>query len=229
MDELEILHAQEKKAREAVRTAESACEILSLDSTTSEKQRTRANDILTKKRVHLEDVEEKVAEVKERQKSAKKTYRIKATEIFKQCQYVEEQRLEQIRETLLDFIQAINTQKYSGEFNDIFDGLTKKITTQQNSFDDLLFWAKNYGIESRLIKSSTLPEIAENTNESRTAKKSSNQHQAIVENDTEEEEPSAAVSSTIPVKTKARRPKTTATIEKKNEPSTTTNNVLNRV
>jgi hypothetical protein len=228
-DELEILHAQEKKAREAVRTAESAYEILVLDPTTSDKHRARATDILTKKRVQLEEIEEKVAETKDRQKSAKKTYRIKATEIFKQCQYVEEERLEQIRETLLDFIQAINTQKYSGEFNDIFDGLNKKVTTQQNSFDDLLFWAKTYGIENRLTKSLKLTEDGENTVESRTTKKSTNQHKSIVENDTDEDEPSAAVSSTTPAKTKPKRPKSMATIEKKNEPSITTNNVLNRV
>ena len=47
-------------------------------------------------------------------------------EIFKQCQYLEEERLEQIRETLLDFIQAMYTPKYSSELTDIFDGLTKE-------------------------------------------------------------------------------------------------------
>jgi hypothetical protein len=232
-DELENLYAQVKKAREAVRSADSAYEALELDTTTSEKQLARANDIQTKKRAILADIEEKLTETKEKQKKVQKAYRIKATEIFKQCQSVEEERLEQIRETLLDFIQAMYTQKYAVELNDIFEGLTKKIITQQDSFDDLLFWARTYGIEDKLTKSRKLTsndnnDDGENIIESRTTKKSTH-HQSIMENDADEEEPSAAVSSTSQTKTRIKR-KGTATTDKKNtsinEPSTT---MLNHV
>ena len=58
-DELEILYTQEKKAREAVRNAESACEILELDPSTSEKQQIRANDNRSKKRALLADILQK--------------------------------------------------------------------------------------------------------------------------------------------------------------------------
>jgi hypothetical protein len=242
-DELETLYTQEKKVREAVRSADSACEILELDPTTSDKQRTRASDVQTKKRALLSDIERKVAETKEKQKIAQKTYRIKASEIFKQCQSVEEERLDQIRETLLDFIQAMYTQKYSMELTDIFDGLTAKITTQQNSFDDLLFWAKTYGIENKLTKSLKLPandnnnDDEENISESRTTKKSTkheteknDKHQSILENDADEEEPSTVLSNTTPARIKVKRTKTT---DKKNtnttEPSTTHNKMLNHV
>ncbi len=228
--ELERLCTQEKKAREAVRNADSACEILELDPTTSEKQLARANDVQTKKRALLTDIEQKIIETKERQKVAQKAYRIKATEIFKQCQYVEEERLEQMRETLLDFIQAMYTQKYASELTDIFEGLTNKITTEQNSFDDLMFWAKTYGIENKLTKSLTFAVNDEDENiiESRPTKKSTHH-----ENDAEEDEPSAATSSTTPAKTKIKRTRNTTTVDKKNinttEPSTTNNNMLNHV
>jgi len=241
-DELERLCTQEKKAREAVHAADSACEILELDPTTSEKQRARANDIQTKKQTILDDIEQKLAETKAKQKAAQKTYRIKATEIFKQCQYVEEERLEQIRETLLDFIQAMYTQKHSMELTDIFEGLTTKITTQQNSFDDLLFWAKTYGIENKLTKALTSTinanDDGENIIESRTIKKSTHRdiekndkHQPIMDNDADEEEPSAAISSTTPAKTKVKRTKNATTTDKKNtiEPFTTNNTMLNHV
>ncbi len=238
-NELETLYSQEKKAREAVRTADSACEILELDPTTSEKQRARANDVQTKKRAHLADIQQKVAESKKRQKQAQKTYRSKATEIFKQCQYVEEERLEQMRETLLDFIQVMYTPKCSVELTGIFDGLTKKITTQQNSFDDLLFWATTYGIESKLTKALTLPvhdsdeEEEEEMIESRSSKKSSHRETEKHDADEEEEEPSAAISSTTPAKTKVKRTRSTAAADKKNttatEPSTTNYTVLNHM
>ena len=215
--ELEVLCTQEKKARDALRTADSACEILDLDPTISEKQRARAYDVQMKKRALLKNLEEKVDELKETHKIAQKTYRIKATEIFKQCQYVEEERLDQMRETLLDFIQTMYTSKYSTELNQIFEGLTMKITTQQNSFDDLLFWAKTYGIDNKLTVSVD-DEEEEDITESRTTKNRST---------VDEEEPSATV------KTKVKRTKSTAIVDKKNtngtEPSATNNTVLNHV
>jgi len=152
-DELDNLEHQQRKAREAVRAADCAVEILELDPTTPEKQLQRAIDVQTKKRTILTDINEQLSDVKRRHKQAQKTYRKKATEIFQQCQYLEEERLEQIRETLLDFIQAMYSTKYAMDVTDLFDGLAKKITTQQNSFDDLIFWAKTYGIENKLTKS----------------------------------------------------------------------------
>lgn len=234
-NELETLRNQENKARDALRTADSACEILELDPTTNDKQRLRANDVQTKRRTQVADIEKKIAEATDRQKAAKKTYRTKATEIFKQCQYVEEERLEQMRETLLDFIQAMCTPKYTEELKEVFDGLTKKITTQQNSFDDLLFWARTYGIESKLTKSMTLPHVDNDDNEtSQVAKKTSTRengrHSSHPEHDIEEEDPSAALSNTTPAKAKVKRTRSALTTEKKTEPSTThNNNVLNQV
>jgi len=249
-DELESLRTQEKKARDALRTADSACEILELDPTTTEKQRARANDTQTKKRTALTEIEEKLVETKEKHRIAQKTYRTKATEIFKQCQYVEEERLDQIRETLLDFIQAMHTPKYSSELNQIFASLATKITTQQNSFDDLLFWAQTYGIDNKLTKSLTLS-ANEHDNENgnatitRSTKKSNHHevdltkstshekyHSAVENNDDDDDEPSAPISNTV--KRKVKRTRSTAAADKKTthtiEPSTTNiNTVLNRV
>jgi len=163
-------------------------------------------------------------------------------EIFKQCQFAEEERLEQIRETLLDFIQAMYTQKYTSDLHQIFENLSTKITTQQNSFDDLIFWAKSYGIENKLTKSLTFTtndnDDEETIIKSRSTKKSTSQekhdkHPSVVEKETDEEEPSVAISTTIPTKTRIRRTKTTLNTDKKNthtiEPSTTNHHVLNHV
>jgi hypothetical protein len=231
-DELEILSTQEKKARDALRTADSACEILELDPTISEKQRARATDVQTKKRTILNDIEEKLVETKDRYKAAQKVYRSKATEIFKQCQYVEEERLDQIRETLLDFIQAVYRPKYSSELSEIFDGLTTKITTQQNSFDDLMFWAKTYGIENKLTKSlvfTTNEDDEEESlvTESRPTKKTTNHEKE--KNNVDDEEPSAAISTTTSVKPKVKKPKSTAVPDKKNTNSNEPSSVLNQV
>ena len=238
-DELETSRQQETKARDALRTADSACEILELDPTTNDKQRARANEVQTKRRNQLADIEKKIIDMESRHKTAQKTYRTKATEIFKQCQYVEEERLEQMRETLLDFIQAMYTQKYAEQLKEIFDGLTKKITTEQNSFDDLLFWAKTYGIQNKLTKSMTLP-LAD-TDEIETTpvvtKKSTTRengkHSTHTENDIDEDISSTTLTNNTPMKAKVKRTRSATATEKKtlhsNEPSTTHNNVLNHV
>lgn len=249
-DELETLQAQEKKVREALRTADSVCEILELDPTASEKQRTRASDLQTKKQLLLEDVQGQIEQTKAKHRSAQKTYRTKALEIFKQCQHVEEERLEQTRETLLDFILAMHPSSYSSSLNKIFEGLTHKITTQQNSFDDLIFWAKAYGIESKLTKSvtSNLSETEEDEQEqeidTRTKKKpvplDSEKTKAVHREkhpsvpaapEEDDEEPSAPISTTnAPGKVRPKRTKHVSVVEKKNgthtEPATHVNNTI---
>ncbi|CAF0718291.1 unnamed protein product [Adineta steineri] len=245
-DELETLRTQEKKAQDALHTAESACEILELDPTTTEKQLIRANENQTKKRTILNDIEDKILDTKEKYKAAQKTYRKRATEIFKQCQFIEEERLDQMRETLLDFIQAMYTQKYATDLNQIYENVSTKITTHQNSFDDLVFWAKSYGIENKLTKSlkfkkndsddedeEEAEEEEEKVIESRSTKKSirheiekNDKHSTVINNNVDNEEPLAT-------KTKLKRTKTIGTTDKKNtnatEPSVMNNTILNQV
>ena len=240
-DELGTLRVQQKKARDALRSADCACEILELDPTTSEKQLARAMDIRAKKRATVELLDERIAGTKDKQKSTQKAYRTRATEIFKQCQSAEEERLEQMRETLLDFIQAMHTPKYSSELDQLFQGLTSKITTEQNSFDDLLFWAKTYGIGSKLSKSVTVDSSAsddeddddsdEKKVESRPVKKSVDAEQGRAKtsardrqhaNDPDDDEPSAAYSTTPSAK--AKRTKVVSPTDRKD-----VSGVLNRV
>ncbi|CAF4815982.1 unnamed protein product [Rotaria sp. Silwood1] len=79
--------------------------------------------------------------------SRKEAYRKEAKEIFSQCQQIEKQRLEQIREILLVFTQTMHVRNYVSEIEQIYDELISNITTQQNSLEDLAFWAKTYGID----------------------------------------------------------------------------------
>ena len=151
-DELKLLRNQLEKAREIVRSAESACEILDLDPTTTDKQRQRSKDILERKKSKVADIKDRIDQLKERQSSVENTYQIKATEIFQECQHVEEERLEQIRETLLDFIQAAHPSDSSSKLQEIFDKLNQKVTNEQNSFDDIVFWAKTYGVDDKLTR-----------------------------------------------------------------------------
>ncbi|CAF2065965.1 unnamed protein product [Rotaria magnacalcarata] len=243
-NQLETLRSLHKKAREALRTAESACEILHLDPTATDKQLTRADDVKERKRESLNDIDEKISEMKVKYKSAQKIYRKRATEIFRQCESVEEERLDHIRETLLDFLETMDTSKYSNKVEQIFTDIKDKVTKQQNSFDDRVFWAKSYGIENKLTKSLTLAsngDDAENDSiiiESRANKKKidhetekNDRRQSVVERVADDEEASAAINSTIPAKTKVKRTKSITNTDKKTttEPSTINNTVLNQV
>lgn len=151
-DELKSLTTQLERARELVRTAESNCEAVDLDTMASKKQRQKFHEALERRRFQLEEIEKKIIRTKEKEKSAEKVYRKKATDIFKRCQFLEEERLDRIRETLLDFVQSMHTSHWKENLEEIYKKLNDKITTNQNSFDDLMFWAKNYGIQEKISR-----------------------------------------------------------------------------
>ncbi|CAF1211594.1 unnamed protein product [Rotaria sordida] len=101
----------------------------------------------SKYEIELKRLETKMKNVEEIYVNTKETYRKKAKEIFSQCQEIEKQRLEQIREILLVFIQTMHIRNNVSEIEKIYDELISNITTQQNSLEDLVFWANTYGID----------------------------------------------------------------------------------
>lgn len=236
--ELDALFVQEKKALETVQAAESTCEILELDVNPNEKYIARAREAQKKKRLVLKDIQRQIEKAKEKVKAAQKVYRRRAKEIFKESQSVEEERLDHIRETLLDFIQAIHPTMYSKRLDEIIQKISERITKHQNSFDDLLFWAETYGVDKKSTNNtvSTISEsdeeinddeeeeesLTENLPENRAQRKSHSNHRD------QEAQRKNDVNNISPPVTKTRRK--TNSEKKVNEPATQLNNsLLNQV
>ncbi|CAF3285625.1 unnamed protein product [Rotaria sp. Silwood2] len=135
------------RAEQSLLNANRAVEKVIHDESSNERKRFNKSDTQIKCENQLKQLKEKVAHAEQNLDNTKQTYRKRAKQIFAQCQQVEEQRLEQIREILLMFTQTIHLQKYAPEIEQVYEELISNISTQQNSLEDLAFWAKMYGIE----------------------------------------------------------------------------------
>jgi hypothetical protein len=143
-DKLEKLREQEKKAQDALRDAKMQCQNLELNEMTSESKQTRANDHLEKKRSEIQTIKDKIARTEKEYNQEREIYRKKATEIYKQCRELEKERLDQIQNILIQFIEAIHSSEYSNEQDALYEDLLSNIKSQQDSLIDLDFWAHTY-------------------------------------------------------------------------------------
>lgn len=136
LDKLEQLRTKEKKAMDAIQNGSVEFENLKLDSTRNAKQD------------KLQDIQEDIVIAEESRRKKEAIYVEKATAIFKQCQELEKERLDQIEETLIAFIQVVHPSPYSTALVTIYEKLLLNIKTQQNSIEDLNYWAETYGVHT---------------------------------------------------------------------------------
>ncbi|CAF4551965.1 unnamed protein product, partial [Didymodactylos carnosus] len=128
-----------------LKKADSVHEIISSNITTTEVQRKRSIDMQTKRRGSVNKINEQIQLHEDDYSRALKTYRKKAKLIFQECQKEESNRLDLIKETLLNFCQAIQIEDQN-ELNKIYLDLAQHIQIKQNSWNDILYWAQSYGI-----------------------------------------------------------------------------------
>ncbi|CAF1321439.1 unnamed protein product [Adineta steineri] len=214
-DLLEKLHEQEKQAKQALHEADVQCENLGLDPTASKNKVTRAKDTQEKRQYELEDIQEKITRTEKDYDREQEIYREKGIEIYKECRDYEKERLDQIRETLLEFSLAAHSSEYCDEQNTLFDDLIEHIDAKQNSIEDLDFWAQTYHIDYKTkSKSSETTDDAQRKpkksqkNEAHTPTEENTQQKTIVPDDNKEE-------STV--KTKSKKTKTSTSTEKKRD------------
>ena len=147
-DKLERLRNDEKVAQEAVREAKAKYQCLELNETTNKNELSKAHDRLEKKESKLQAIQTRIARTDEEYRQAQETYRRKATKIYEQCRDLEEERLNQIRETLIEFNRAIHSAEYSTEQNAMYENLLVTIESGQKTLVDLDFWKRTYRVGS---------------------------------------------------------------------------------
>ncbi|CAF2819933.1 unnamed protein product [Rotaria sp. Silwood2] len=144
---LDKLRDQIHRIEQTILNADKNFEKMSNDEVTNEKNLMKKSIIHTKYETELKRIEAKMKKAEEIYINTKQEYRKKAKEIFSQCQQIEKQRLEQIREILLVFIRTMHIRNYVSEIEKIYDELITNIIIQQNPLADLIFWAHTYGID----------------------------------------------------------------------------------
>jgi chromosome segregation ATPase len=147
-EKLQKLQNDEKEAQEAVREAKAKCQNLELNETSSKSELSKVHDRLEKKEGKLQAIQTRITRTEDEYRQAQETYRRKATGIYQQCRELEEERLNQIRETLIAFNRAIHSTEYSNKQNDIYENLLATIESGQKTLVDLDFWKRTYRVES---------------------------------------------------------------------------------
>ena len=159
-DKLRGLRNDKKNIEEAIRETEAKLENLKLDETTGKNELFKAQNRLEKKESKLETTQKRIDRTEGEYEQAKLTYRKRATEIYQQCRKLEDERLDQIRKTLIAFSRAIHTTEYSNGQNEMYNSLVSAIQSEQNIRDDLDFWAKEYHVTG--LPQRALSETGEN-------------------------------------------------------------------
>jgi hypothetical protein len=216
-DKLEKLREQEKKAQDALLQAQIECQNLELNETSSKSKIFKAKDRLEQRQTDLEEIKEKVTRTEDEYHQEQKTYRQKALEIYHDCRELEAERLDQIREILIAFNQAIHSSDYSTEQNTMYEKVLSTIESEQKTLVDLDFWAQTYHVNtlSRSISAETNEndENSESQKPKKTHKNETTTLTTIVENtiqpvaETEEDQSVADKPTTTQGKGKQRKKK----------------------
>ncbi|CAF4501544.1 unnamed protein product, partial [Didymodactylos carnosus] len=130
--------------RENLARVDDALEVLSHDSTKSDKKRAA---LVTKQSDRVACIKKAVKQIKllkNKRDQEEILWRQKAKLIFDECQKQEVKRLDLMKKTLLDFTQAMQI-KDQQTVDHIYLTLAKDIQTKQNSKTDVEWWAKVYG------------------------------------------------------------------------------------
>ena len=144
--QLTRVREQEQQAQTSLAKAKAAYQSLKDDESTSEQKLTQARDRRQEKRDDLKRIQNEITRVENDQAKEQEVYREKAMKIYEQCRILEQERLDLIRQTLIDFIRAYYSTEYTLKQNTIYEELLVNIESQQNTSKDLDFWAKTYKV-----------------------------------------------------------------------------------
>jgi hypothetical protein len=199
---LEKLHEQEEKAQRALHNANTRYENLSLDSTVSKTKLLNAHEHQKKKRKDLNEINADISRAEKEYNEEQNIYYEKATGIYHQCRELEKERLDHIKQMLIGFLRVAHTSQYSAEYNAIFEDLITTIEIQQNSIEDLNFWARTYHVDTLTTTNDdndvdTFPESPTTVRKTRTSRQIETENDITTVESITEQEQSLADTTTI--------------------------------
>ena len=137
---------EKKKADKSLLDARIECQNLELDETSSKSKLSKANDRMEKKQRELQTIDEKLTRAQDDLHLEEKIYYDKALEIYEKCREYEAERLNLIRQTLIEYLHAIYSTEYASNQDTIYEKLLATIESQQDTQADLDFWAEVYHV-----------------------------------------------------------------------------------
>lgn len=198
-DQLKDLNKQFKSVEKSLHEARIQQQNLQLNDTTSKNKQIDADIKVETKEKELQSTQDRLTEAEKTLKHERETYQGEAKNIYEQCRELEEERLNQIRQTLLDFINAIHSSDFSTEQDSLYEKLLADIESQQSTLNDLDFWARTYHVS---IPQKSISRIEEHDEKDATqsTKKSPDSTRSVTEST--EEDLSSADKTTTTTSTK---------------------------
>ncbi|CAF3522542.1 unnamed protein product [Rotaria sp. Silwood1] len=105
-----------------------------------------AQENRTKLQEKLKSIREKIARAEKECSRQQEIYRKSAIDIYQRCRRLEKERLDLIRKTLIKFIKTAFSFENVSAQSQIYEALSSMLQNQQNTSEDLDFWARNYGV-----------------------------------------------------------------------------------
>ena len=145
---VQTLKDQQKKIQQAIDEAKENIQKLADKKSVNQDQISKAKAGLAEKEKQLQTNRTDIIEAENDYQQAQGTYRRKATEIYFQCREFEQERLNDIRDVLQKFLQAVHLTEFSQKQNQMYETLIGQIKEKQNTDADLDYWGKTYRIFS---------------------------------------------------------------------------------
>lgn len=151
---VEQIEEEKSKAEKSLHQARIDLQDLELDLIADTSKVMKAQQRVERKEKESQTIDDRLTRAKDDLAQEKITYHDKAMEIYEKCREYESERLNLIRETLIQFIRVIHPT----DQDVMYEKLLARITSQHNTQADLDFWAQTY-LVSQLASTETLPNI----------------------------------------------------------------------
>jgi outer membrane protein OmpA-like peptidoglycan-associated protein len=159
---LKKLRKKKNKVVNTLHNVDVEIQNLNHDPITNQQKKIIALNKQKKNQNKLQEIEEDIIDAEKKRNEKELTYIAEAREIFEQCEQLEKQRLNEIRQVLIDFNRAVHSSKYSKQLDSIYEQLISNIITKQNSTADVEYWAQAYGVNNVTITVSSETDEEEN-------------------------------------------------------------------
>lgn len=137
----------------------------------------------------LKSIEGNIERIEQESETEKKTYHKEATRIYEKCRALEQERLDLIGVTIIKFVEVVYAAEHFDKQTKICDELKVHFESERNTFEDLDFWAKTYGVREsgKTLKTqkSRSDESATSKTENRTTITDENRQQSVTEGEEE--------------------------------------------
>ncbi|CAF3111834.1 unnamed protein product [Rotaria socialis] len=94
----------------------------------------------------LKQIRDKIAHAEKEYHRERENYCMRVRDIYEQCRILEKDRLNLIKETLIEFTKVAYSSEHVNQQRRVYEELMQYLNAEQDTVADLNFWAQNYRV-----------------------------------------------------------------------------------